>query len=79
MGEHYGVYPRRVHWLAQVPEVFPNHGRASPIGDLPAEPAMVDRFLAGGTDALITDISDAAPLSPHRQAAQSGEPNHDRA
>lgn len=58
--EHYGVDPTRIHWLAQTPEVFPNHDRESRIDYLPTEPGMVDRFIAGEVDALITDISDAS-------------------
>lgn len=60
LGEHYGVDPSRIHWLAQTPEVFPNHDCKTRIDYVPDEPGMVDRFIAGEVDALITDISDAA-------------------
>jgi 4,5-dihydroxyphthalate decarboxylase len=62
LAEHYGVDPAAIHWLAQTPEVFPNHDEASRIDYIPAEPGMVDRFFAGEVDALMTDISDAALL-----------------
>jgi 4,5-dihydroxyphthalate decarboxylase len=61
--EHYGVARTAIHWLAQVPEVFPNYDRASDIQYIPTDPGIVDLFLEGEIDALVTDVSDAALLA----------------
>ena len=58
--EHYGVDTAKLRWTAQVPEVFPFAGTPPAIDYVPPEPGIVERFLAGETDVLITDISDAA-------------------
>jgi 4,5-dihydroxyphthalate decarboxylase len=60
LAEHYGVDTAKLRWTAQVPEVFPFAGTPPAIDYVPPEPGIVERFLAGETDVLITDISDAA-------------------
>lgn len=63
LAEHYGVDTTKVHWVAQVPEVFPFTGTPPTIDYVPPEPGIVERFLAGETDALISDISDTATFA----------------
>jgi 4,5-dihydroxyphthalate decarboxylase len=60
LAEHFGVDTTKLRWTAQVPEIFPFAGTPPAINYVPPEPGIVERFLAGETDVLITDISDAA-------------------
>ncbi|MGE0652407.1 MAG: hypothetical protein AB7P12_11740 [Alphaproteobacteria bacterium] len=63
LAEHYGVDTTKLRWVAQVPEVFPFIGTPPDIDYVPPEPGIVERFLAGETDVLITDISDTATFA----------------
>jgi 4,5-dihydroxyphthalate decarboxylase len=57
--ERHGVDLSDVRWFVQAKEVFPVHDRAVNIAYLDDRKNMVERFLGGEFDALITDISDS--------------------
>lgn len=63
LAEHYGADTGAIRWVAQVPEVFPFAGQAPAIDYVPPDPGIVERFLNGEMDALITDVSDAAAFA----------------
>ena len=56
--EKYGVDASKMHWIAQVKEVFPNYDRTAQIDYVDGSKNIVDRFLEGEVDAIITDVSD---------------------
>jgi len=56
--ERYGVDLSQVQWVLQAKEVFPVHDPAVKIEYVDDSKNMVQRFISGEFDALITDISD---------------------
>jgi 4,5-dihydroxyphthalate decarboxylase len=58
--ERFGVDLSDVRWFAQVPEAFADHSGKAVVTYVPETPSMLDRFLGGEVDVLMTDISDAA-------------------
>jgi 4,5-dihydroxyphthalate decarboxylase len=56
--ERYGVDTSKMHWVAQIREVFPNYDGNAQIEYVEGAKTPVQRLLDGEVDALITDISD---------------------
>jgi 4,5-dihydroxyphthalate decarboxylase len=54
----YQVNITKLLWVAQTKEVFPNYDHEAKIEYVEGQKSMVDRFMDGEVDAIITDISD---------------------
>ena len=58
LGERYGVDFANVTWVLQAKEVFPVHDAKLKIDYVDETKNMAQRLIAGGLDAMITDVSD---------------------